>query len=218
MENEKENIVPNDSRAITIHRFLRGKTTEDKFLINDIKISIYYLPKNSYSHKEEGYVIEAQIKIVRRSKIEYITKENFDKIYKEFENINLKALKKESYHGRDGGQLEVKIGMVEYDSSGLLFEPLRYTGKTKNISLWSPMEDKKRPEMSKLLKLIKSIKAKIEFDKWHKYNYDEWEKCYDTISHWENIFRVGIECKKKINNLCNYCRINRERKNVCYFK
>jgi len=72
--------------------------------------------------------------------------------------------------------------------------------------------------MSKLLKLIDTINAKVEFDKWHKYNYDEWKKCYDNISHWENIFRVGIECNRKINNLCDYCRINRKRKNVCYFK
>jgi hypothetical protein len=215
---ENENIVPNDRRAITIHSFLWGLATEERFLITDTKISIYYLPKNSYSHKEEGYVIEAQIKIVRDSKIEYITKEYFDKIYKEFENINLKALKKESYSGCDGGQLEVKWGMIEYDSGGLLFEPLRYTKKTKDISLWSPMEDKKRPEMSKLLKLIKSIETKIKFDKWYEYNYDEWEKSYNEIRKLSNRFRIGIECEGKINNLCSHCWIKKKRKNVCYFE
>ena len=217
MENEKENIVPNDRRAITIHSYSWGPATDKEFLISDTKISIYYLPKNSYSHKEEGYVIEAQIKIVRNSKIEYITKEDFDKIYKKFENINLKALKKESYRGCDGGQLEVKMGMVEYDNGGL-FEPfLRYTGKTRNISLWTPMEDRERPEMSKLLKLIRYIENKIEFDKWYEYNCGEWEKCYNEIWKLSSRFRIGIECNRKINNLCNGCQIKRKRKKVCYF-
>jgi len=201
MENEKENIVPNDHRAITIHKSLRGRATDKQFLINDIKISIYYLPKNSYkliydtgiSIKEGGYIIEAQAKILVRSKIKLITKKDFNKIYKEFENINLKALEKERYEGRDGSRLEVKMGMLEYNNDGLLHIPLRYTKETMNISLRSPYEDKKRPEMSKLFKLIKNIKAKVEFDKWHKCNYEEWEKCYNTISHLENIFRVGIK-------------------------
>jgi len=204
-----ENIIPNDRRAITIHSYSHGGLEpNEELLITDTKISIYYLPKNSYkeyydfdspiddnSFKEGGYVIEAQIKIVRTSKIKFITKKDFDKIYKGFESINLEALEKESYRGCDGGQLEVKMGMAEYDSESILFEHfLRYTGKTRDISLWCPMEDRKRPEMSKLLKLIKSIEAKIEFDKWYEHNRNEWEKCYDEIWELSNKFRIGICC------------------------
>jgi len=185
MENEKENIVPNDRRAITIHSYSLWKHREF-----DTKISIYYLPKNSY--KEEGYIIKAKIQIVRDSKIGYITKKYFDKIYKKFENINLKALKKESYQGCDGWQLEVKMGMLKCTNE-VLYEPLKFTEKIKNISLWSPMEDKKRPEMSKLLKLIKSIEAKIEFDKWYDYNYKEWEKYSDTFYDLRDIFRINFD-------------------------
>jgi len=167
MENEKENTVPNDHRAITIHSYSWWQHNA-----GDTKISIYYLPKNSY--REEGYIIEARIRIAKDSKIEYITKKYFDKIYKKFENINLEALKKESGQGFDGWQLEVKMGMLKCTNECILNKPLKFTGKTKNISLWSPEIDKKRPEISKLLKLIKSIEAKIEFDKWYDYNYKEW--------------------------------------------
>jgi len=210
MENEKENIVLNDRRAITIHSYSWGLETPDGFLINDKKISIYYLPKNSYKYydsdssvnynsiKEGGYIIEAQIKIVRNSKIKFITKEYFDKIYNGFENINFKALKKEEHTGEDGSQLEVKMGMAEYNSRGLLFEPLKYIGKTKNISLWSPDKDRKRPEMSKLVKLIKTIKAKIEFDKWYYDNYNEWIKCIEEMDNWRYKFRIGTEKDLKL--------------------
>jgi len=200
---ENVNIVPNDHRAITIHRFLWGPADDEDSPMNDTKISIYYLPKNSYKSIydsndfiiEEGYIIEARVKIVRHSKIEFITKENFDEIYKEFENINIKALEQEASWGHNGSQLEVKMGTLKYNNAGSLFEPLTYTGKTKNISLWSPHEDTKKPEMLKLLKLIKSIEAKIEFDKWWEYNYEELKKCYN--SHWYRMFKIDI--KKEID-------------------
>jgi len=196
MENE------NDHRAITIHRYLWGPGDDEELLINDTKISIYYLPKNSYKSiydsndfiTEDGYIIEAQVKIARHSKIEFITKEYFDEIYKEFENINLKALEKEASWGSGGSQLEIKMGMLKYNNAGSLFDPLVYIGKTRNISLWSPYEDNKKPEILKLLHLIKSIETKIEFDKWWEYNYEELKKCYN--SHWLRMFRIDI--KKEI--------------------
>ena len=212
MENEEENIVP-DSRAITIHCFSWGFLPPDMFPIYDTKISIYCLPKNSRkeyyesdgsangsSIKEGGYIIEAQIKIVRNSKIKFITKEYFDEIYKEFKSLNFKALEKENPRDCDGWQLEVKMGMVKYNK----YDPLKYTGKTRNTSLWSPLEDRKKPETLKLLKLTKAIEAKIEYDKWYKYNFEEWLKCYDTISRCMIMFRVGIEKDIKCNSDHNW--------------
>jgi len=187
METENKNIVPNDRRAIIIRN---SSCWSDKFEFNT-KISIYYLPKNSY--KEEGYIIEAKIKIVRDSKIEYITKEYFDKIYKEFENINLKALKEEEDSCDDGSSLIVEIGMLKCTNKGILCEPLKFTGKTRNIFLLNPYEDIKKPEMSKLLKLIEAIGDKIEFYKWLEHNIEEWEKYSDTFYNLRDIFRIGFD-------------------------
>jgi len=197
MENEKENVVPNDRRAIIIHS---SSCWANEFEFNT-KISIYYLPKNSY--REEGYIIEAKMRIVRDSKIEYITKEYFDKIYKEFENINLKALKKEKFESCDGWSLRVDMGMIKctnYDSLKFTrktrhIDPLKFTGKIRHIYLLNPYEDRKKPEMSKLLKLIDAIYDKIKFHKWCDYNYKEWEKYSDVFYELRDmrVFRIGFD-------------------------
>jgi hypothetical protein len=178
-----------DDRTISIKEFslglLRCGGADD--IMNHSKISIYYLPKDnekkdyrSDGKLKGGYIIEAEFKSVAMSKIEYITKEYFDKIYREFENINFEALAKENARGCDGWQLEIEMGLLGY---------------TRNLSLLSPDEDSNDPKLLRLLQIVNNIKKKIKFYQWRMYNYKKWEKLEKIIDNYSRIFRFHIEWK-----------------------
>jgi hypothetical protein len=185
MENKNCDIAA-DYRTISIHEFSWGLLSRNAdWIMNHSKILIYYLPGDNdnldYRSDEklkEGYIIEAKIKAIARPKIEYITKTYFDEIYREFENINFEVLAKENTRGCDGWQLEIEMGLRGY---------------TRGLSLWSPSEDSNKPELLKILQIIDTIKNKIEFDRWCKYNYDELEKWEKIIRDYRRIFRFNID-------------------------
>jgi hypothetical protein len=189
-----------DNRKIIIHEFIwRDDVFPKQAQISDVKIVLYYINEHcSYwgyipeENRKEGYIIAAKIKAVRDPKIVYITKDYFEKTYKEFESINFEFLACQDnidYGDKDG--LEIQIGI----SNG-------YNDYIRKVTLALPFYDYKndeKTELSKLNKIIENIKDKMtDYHQWYSAQYKEWDEWNNKNYNYDGHFYYSNDVMKDL--------------------
>ena len=187
-----------DNRKIIIREYSNGLDHTRGHQIKDVKIILYnysfenekyYFNGENNKKTEDGYIIEAKIKAVRKPLIKRISKDLFECFYNKIIDFDFNEIAMAGAEGNDGGGFEMEIGTFNKENT---FQ--------KKLVLWTPFISSSFCHnignvdlLNALYNVIDEIKKEINFSVWYNKNYKEWKNWENKINEYYKLYDYNGE-------------------------